>query len=238
MANRFTQFPAALGLSVALIVLMPSPAEACTCMLSGPPCQEAWKSPLVFVGTVIEVDHAPGALGPRRVRFKITEAFRGTEGGEIEIHLRGGGGPSCDPAFRMGEAWLVYAGNRWEGGPGWTTSTCSRTRRLSMAAEDLKYLRLPDEQKPPSHIEGRVMRENVPLADVPVIVTSGETRIEARTDRDGRYLIPVDTFRSYQIEFGRGADGLVIQEGRRQVLLPHHLACAVVDVYARPSRPR
>ncbi len=233
-----------LGLSIALVAMTPAAAESCSCRPSGPPCQEVWASPVVFAGTVIELDQSVGALGPRRVRFRISEAFRGAEAGEIEIHLRGGGGASCDPPFRLGESWLVYAGNQGAGGPRWTTSTCSRTRRLSGAAEDLRYLRLPDQQKPPSHIAGQVTRDvydaakkhtgdSLPVAGVSVIVTSGTTRLEVKTDRDGRYHIPVDVGRLYQVDFGRGADGLVIRGPSAPVSLRHSRACAVVDGYVR-----
>ncbi len=233
-----------LGLSIAFVAMTPAAAESCSCTPSGPPCQAVWESPVVFAGTVIEADQSPGALGPSRVRFRISEAFRGTEAGEIEIHLRGGGGASCDPPFRLGDSWLVYAGKQGAGGPGWTTSTCSRTRRLSGAAEDLRYLRLADQQKPPSHIAGQVTRDvydaakkrtgdTVPVAGVPVVVTSGTMRLEAKTDRDGRYHIPVDAGRPYQVDFGRSVDGLVIRGPSAPVLLQHSRACAVVDGYVR-----
>ena len=206
-------------------------------MVPGPPCQAVWQSPLVFAGTVIEVDQPPGAYGPRRVRFRITEAFRGPDKGEIDIHLSGGGGASCDPEFRMGESWLVYGNNRWEGGPGWTASTCSRTKLLAAAAEDLAYLRTPDQRKPRSHITGRVAQwlydpvpgkegRSVGIPNVPVVVTSGETRLEAKTDSDGRYTIPVESQRAYQVQFG-SVEGLPIRGGQ-QVWLPHYLACAFV----------
>lgn len=229
-------------LTLAIVMLVPRTSEACTCPIFGPPCQEVWKSPVVFAGTVIQVDRAPGAFGPRRVRFRITEAFRGTEKGEMDIHLRGGGGPSCDPPFRMGESWLVYANSRGEGGAGWTTSTCSRTRLLRQAAEDVSYLRLPDAQKPPGHIAGRVTRhaydfsqrrggESVPVAGVPVILTNRMGRRETKTDRDGRYSIPVELRDAYQVEFGR-VEGLVIRAPVRELRLPHDRACAVVDASA------
>jgi hypothetical protein len=235
------------ALSVTFLVALaalatPATAEACSCMAPGPPCQQVWESPLVFAGTVIEVDQPPGAFAPRRVRFKIIEAFRGTEQGEIDIHLRGGGGGSCDPAFRMGESWLVYGHNRWEGGPGWTASSCSRTRLLDAADEDLAFLRTPDAQKPPSHIAGRVVRqiresqapggESVPVEGVPVTVTTGTTRVEVRTERDGRYHVPADPGRRYQVDFAPRFEGFVIRRPTEHVLLRHSRACAEVSAGA------
>lgn len=232
---------ALLGLSVSFVALAPAVAESCSCMGDRPPCAEAWISPLVFAGTVIAVDQEPNALGPRRVRLRVTEAFRGTEKGEIDIHLRGGGGPSCDPPFRMGEAWLVYGGNRPDG-PGWTASSCSRTQPLSHAAEDLAYLRIPDKDKPPSQVYGRVTRhvrdlslrtpgEYVPVPDVTVTVTSGSSRLEVKTDSDGRYAVPIESHDFYQVDFARHVGGLSIR-GSEQVRLQHHRACAVVDARA------
>lgn len=229
------------SLAVTSLALTPASAEACRCRVAGPPCEEAWKSPLIFVGTVIEIDQQPRALGPRRVRLRITEALRGTEKGEIDIHLRGGGGPSCDPPFRLGEAWLVYANNRWEGGAGWTASSCSRTRLLKQAAEDLAYLRLPDARKPPSHISGRVTRhvydlsggrgQTVPVSGVPVTVKGTALRAQAKTDSDGRYSIPVETSGTFHVEFARYVDGFSIRSGG-EVTLPHYRACAVVNASA------
>ena len=234
----------ALVLSILpLVMISASEAQACSCAPSGPPCQEAWKAPVIFAGTVIAVEQ-PTGFGARRVRFRITEAFRGNEKGEIDIHLRGGGSASCDPTFRMGEAWLVYANNQWEGGPGWTTSICSRTRQLRAAAEDLAYLRIPDEKKPGSQISGRVTRyvydlsqggggHDVPIANVPVTVTGHGEKREARTDSDGRYAIPVQGGRTYQVTFGR-VEGLKIRGAGQpaEISLPHYLSCATANAGA------
>lgn len=192
---------------------------------------------MVFAWTVIEVDQPPGSYSPRRVRLRITEPFRGNATGDIEIHLRGSGSASCEPPFRMGETWLVYANNQWEGGPGWTTSTCSRTRLLSAAGEDLEYLRLPDEQKPPSQISGRVTRRvyspvfgdegrDVAIAGVPVIVTRGSARLESKTDGDGRYVIDVRPG-EYNVDFG-SVDGLTVR-GTPSVFVSHPRACAIAN---------
>lgn len=235
--NRSVLAP--LGLSLGLLALTPAAAEACSCPPSGPPCQEVWESPLVFVGTVIDVDQPPESYSPRRVRLRITEAFRGSEEGEIELHLRGSGSASCDPPFKMGEAWLVYADNQWEGGPGWTTSTCSRTRLLSAAAEDLGYLRLPDSQKTPSQIIGRVTRSvydssgetharTEGVADVSVAATRGSERVETKTDPDGRYAIDA-TQGAYLLEFGP-ADGVELR-GPELVHLRHPRACTVANAH-------
>lgn len=227
---------ALIGLSVSLVVVVPVAAEACTCAPQGPPCQEVWESPVIFAGTVIEVEQ-PGPHFQTRARFRITEAFRGTEAGEIDIHLRGGGSASCDPEFKVGESWLVYGHNQWEGGPGWTTSSCSRTRLLENAQEDLAYLRLPDKEKPTSHIAGRVARyvyepypgtggDSVGIANVPVIVTRGDTRLETTTDSEGRYKVDVQPG-EYYVAF-EAVDDFNTKSGRF-VSVPHYRTCAIAD---------
>lgn len=231
------RFLASSVLSLLLLLLTPAAGESCTCAPLGPPCQWVWESPLVFAGTVIELDHPEGTLSAIRVRFRITEAFRGTEAGEIDIQLRGDTAGMCDPPFKLGESWLIYGHNPPQGGPGWTTSTCSRTRLLSQADEDLRYLRMPHTEKPPSHILGRVSRyvydplpdrpgHFVGIADVPVSVTRGTARHESKTDAEGRYLIRVDPG-EYRVEFG-SVPGLTIQGGGH-ALINHRRACGMVD---------
>ena len=236
-----------LSLATGLLVVTPVDANACSCPVPGPPCDEVWKAALVFSGKVTAIVplRAPGAglppdWGPRRVRFAISEAFRGTDAREVELYSQGGGSAACDYSFRVGEEYLVYARPRSDG-VGWITSTCSRTRALRHAAEDLGYLRLPDNRKPPGHIEGRVSRhvydlsqrkpgENVAVPGVPVIVTGGRTRLQSKTDGEGRYSVPAEPGYAYQVRFGP-VEGLSIRASQ-QVSLSHPRACAVVNASA------
>lgn len=180
------------------------------------------------------------------VRFKVTEAFRGTEQGEIELHLRGSSSASCDPPFEMGESWLVYGSNRWEGGPGWTTSSCSRTRLLSAAAEDLQYLRTPDGEKSRSHIAGSVAAwvhdpspqkqgRTVGIPGVPVFLEGAGRRIETKTDSGGRYRVDVAGGRAYRVEFGAVAGWLI--RGSGQVVDDNGLPVPFLPI-ALESTPR
>ena len=215
-------------------------------MGSRPPCQETWTSPLVFAGRVtaiVPVKEGNVTFGPRRVRFAITEAFRGPDTPEVDIHLDGS---SCDPDFKEGEEYLVYGSHRQ--GAGWTASSCSRTRPLRDAAEDLTYLRLPDEKKGTSRIIGQVTHYRddrssrdvrtalTPVARVPVRVkrssaTGGAETIETLTDAEGKYSVDVTSHQSYEVTFG-AVEGMVVR-GEGTVWVPHHRAC--VAVYASAS---
>ena len=122
--------------------------QACSCVSSGPPCEATWKTDGVFVGQVESLTPVtePEKLGSSvvqremwRVRMKVSEVFRGTVGGEVDV-FTSTSGASCGYDFSRTRTYLVYAywmvqTQRWGAG------ICSRTRPVSEAAEDLAYLR-------------------------------------------------------------------------------------------------
>ena len=240
-----------LSLTVAALFAVSVSAEACSCMPPGPPCEAVWQAGLVFSGKVTEIvslepsrPGLPPELAPKRIRFAINEAFRGTDTKEIELQSRGGGSGMCDFDFRVGEEYLVYAHHRGDA-LGWATSTCSRTRLLRNAAEDLAYLRLSDSEKGRSRIVGQVIQRSLDRSSgydrwaerlvpgVPVIVTDGKVTIETRTDSSGMYSVAVAPLRAYEVTFG-AVDGLVVQSmAWRPNWIPDHRACAAVDAVAR-----
>jgi hypothetical protein len=146
-----------------LLACLAAPAYACSCMGSGPPCQELARSNAVFTGKVIDITEplvgepskvfprssrrerrdrelASAAYPRRRVRFEIREVMAGLPAGQKEIEIvTGMGGGDCGYEFRWDEEYVVYAyqnpQRRLE------TGICTRTRPLSEAAEDLAYFR-------------------------------------------------------------------------------------------------
>lgn len=131
-----------LSLAMIFLAIAPSPAETCSCAPVKPPSEAASEAGLVFSGkvTAIVLDDAANELGRRDIKFDVQEVFRGPKSAEIELRSRGGGSAACDFSFRIGQEYLVYAYRRDDDGP-WMTSTCSRTRRLREAADDLRHLR-------------------------------------------------------------------------------------------------
>lgn len=237
--------------SLAVFFLAPAPAPvAKTCSVicpPGPPCEEVWKAPVIFAGRVTALLVEPGGglqSDDReqflvRVKFAVTENFRGTDTAEIELLLPDS---TCTPNFQAGQSWLVYAVNRGAQ-PGWTVAECTRTRLLSQAAEDLAYLRLPDSEKGTSRVIGRVGHLVVdpakpvypqvitPLKGVRVKATDGTAGSETVTRDDGTYSLQVPAQRDIRVSFG-AVPGLTIN-GAAHVRIPHERACAVVDGYAR-----
>lgn len=132
----------ALVVMAALTLAAENDALACSCMLSGPPCQAAWTADVVFTGTVRsmeQIDHNASGTPYRSVlvRFDVERGFVNVVPGPVEI-VTGTGGGDCGYSFATGGRYLVYA---WKTPSSrLSTGICSRTRPLDEAEEDLRYL--------------------------------------------------------------------------------------------------
>ena len=117
-------------------------AEACSCLPSGPPCQNLFQSDAVFVGTVtgIRPMRTPETERPvlerRIVAFSVEKGVRGIDGSTVDVRTGSGGG-DCGFDFKIGERYVVYAYRHPDGSL--STGICSRTRLAAEAAEDLAY---------------------------------------------------------------------------------------------------
>lgn len=205
--------------SVFLLFTMSSGVFACSCIGSGPPCQQVWNMSAVFAGTVVAIEEPdllhrlpPGegvpsnrsvarrqnppqpTESPKKViRFAIKEAWNGVPAGEKEIDVQTGlGGSDCGYGFERGEDYLVYAYRSPQGRL--ATGICSRTRRLSAAEEDLAYLRSLDKAKEGSEI--RVLALDVHdsrrrgLPNALVRLTGPGGTLTASTDGAGTRVFP------------------------------------------------
>jgi hypothetical protein len=178
-------------------------AEACSCMESGPPCQDYWKTSAVFLGRVESVTRGAttartGLPLYRRVKFTVLEAYRGLTAGETEVQTGAGGG-DCGYNFTEGTEYLVYA-SRNEGTGVLTTGICSRTRRASEAAEDLAYARASmSGAVSPARITGTVKlaerslgrqrtREPEPMAGVSVSLQRDGAATRVASDAQGNFI--------------------------------------------------
>jgi hypothetical protein len=131
-----------LGVSIATLFLGAPSALACDCVGPGSVSEAFWKTPVVFVGRVEAVGPIRSATGKgarSRTRFRVTEALRGTKTQQMDIF---GYETDCDLQFSPGQDWLIYAFTRRDDRR-LTTTSCTRSRPLSEAAEDLAYARKP-----------------------------------------------------------------------------------------------
>ena len=151
---------------VVLFLAIRSGAEACSCIMPGPPCASYWQVDAVFSGKVTAISSVVSAPAEdsqspwprmRRVTLAIESAFRGVEGRSVEL-LTGQGGGDCGYNFVSGERYLVYA---HRSDRGLVATICSRTRLMKDAAEDLAYIQNLPPVGSGATIKGRVIQQSV-----------------------------------------------------------------------------
>ena len=214
---RFARVLIGLSTLSALILAPLADAWACSCPSPGPPCQNAFQVDAIFVGTVRSItpvpdDQPPPPPGsfriPREVRVEFGDVmpFRGMNGTTAALRTAGSG-PSCGYGFKQGGRYLVYA-SRAQDGAGLVTSICSRTRPLTEAADDLRFLQtLSAPGGTRARVYGTITHwerdlatsqpiEHGPVPDVLVSVRGPGNAFEGVTDAQGRYevMVPPGTY--------------------------------------------
>jgi hypothetical protein len=175
-------------------------ALACSCGLASPPCEAAWRADAVIAGVVRSVEVIEHVeLGPphqsRLVKFEVEQSFINGRPGIVEL-TTGRDSGDCGYEFVAGKRYLVYASK--QGAGGLSTSSCSRTRPMEAAAEDLAYLTSVPQQTPGARVFGRVARlhrdpferqliDYGPLANVVITLRGTSFSRDVSTDKDGRY---------------------------------------------------
>jgi len=190
-------------------------AEACSCLPSGPPCQNLFQSDAVFVGTVTAIrpmrtpETERLVLERRSVAFSVEKGVRGISGSTVDVRTGFGGG-DCGIDFKIGERYVVYAYRHPDGSL--STGICSRTRLAAEAAEDLAYFGALPATGTGARLSGTVKhterdyatQQNVEyggVADVQVLVRGSAGTFSAMTDATGSYSISGIRTGSYELEF-------------------------------------
>ena len=190
-----------LLLPLVLALLAARQAEACECPGTGPPCQAAWNADAVFVGTVRSLDRLPHDEAGRPyetilVRFDVEQGFVNAAPGMLELRTAAHG-TACGYHFTAGKRYLVYARKTPHGS--WSAGSCSRTRPIEQAGDDLQYFTaLPEptggrvfgsvrhRQRDP--YENRAV-DYGPLEGLTVSAAGAGFYFEAVTDASGRFDI-------------------------------------------------
>lgn len=198
-----------IALGVVLIgcvaLLRASSVEACSCAGRVSSSTAFNGADLVFVGTIAQFDgpkpwsrvnadgSISGGLGtePRVWTFEVAQMFRGGPARQVVVT-----GVGCDPPFKQGETWLVYAHTR-EGRV--TTDTCTRTRPRAEAGQDLVYLEGQQQGRRQGIVYGEVLRRILDADGKPalqalfeplqVIAIGAGRRVEITTDKWGPYQL-------------------------------------------------
>ena len=128
-----------MGPVVTLIVLglvaAPGQIHACSCAPLEPPSESLAKSTSVFAGRVVSISESQGddREYPVVVEFDVNSVWKGAD--HRTMFLRTSPGVStCGYRFVSGLEYLVYSPD------GFRVSSCSRTRLLVGASEDLAEL--------------------------------------------------------------------------------------------------
>jgi SdrD B-like domain len=200
------------------------------------PCQAYWEANVVFAGTVTQITASENkdTFHRRLIRFSVTDPFRGLTGSEAEV-LTGSGDADCGYGFQLGGDYLVYAHLNKEDNKLYT-SICSRTRPLSSAADDLKFIRGLTKAEPGALISGWVKQLHrkashddgpKPISNVKVMIVGPAKRVELLTDSEGQYKISGLTAGKYKVEV-KPPNGLSIYKNDQNIEV-FDRGCAHVD---------
>jgi 5-hydroxyisourate hydrolase-like protein (transthyretin family) len=190
-------------LVVGILFCLPAVADACTCAFGGgAPCQEYWRADAVFSGTVIgstevKVPNVSYQWMERKIRVAITEAYRGVEGGQIEISTGLGGG-DCGYPFKVNQAYLIYAFRSKEDGK-LHASICTRTRPINEIKEDVEFFKSLSGADAGAVIFGQVSKKNYywkqgdnwnkPVADAELTIEGPGGNREVKSDAEGNFRL-------------------------------------------------
>jgi hypothetical protein len=213
-------------------------ADACTCASRsagcGPP-GEYWRASAVFTGRVIAVERASPRSRGHRIRVRPIQKFRGAfdaSDGEIAIVTP----DVCRYPFKAGRVYFIYATQSFDGHL--TTTSCSRTRPIEDAGDELIYARLAmSGSAPPGRIVGEVRhasaddpaRAPVPGVRVALAPIGSITAITTNTDAHGRYAFEVAAGGSYRLDVSAPASMYLLLPLRAIDLADSH-ACVESNV--------
>lgn len=190
-----------LAAGILLLPCVVPNVSACQCRERQPPCAQYQEADAVFVGSVTNVSpldasrrDAAGA-GHETISFGVERAFRGVEGGRVELVNRG---TSCDYEFTAGKKYLVYAYRNAATGM-LSTYYCSRTGEISKAEADLSYLSKLGAHGSKKLIVGVLADGQKTLSDVRVTAESGGKLYRSVSDRAGWFNLNVPRPGKYKV---------------------------------------
>ena len=186
--------------STLFLIAFATPAVACSCAGTRPPCQSYWDASAVFAGTVTfstttKVKNGGYESTKRLVRFHVDRQLRNMDATEVEV-VTGFGDADCGYGFRLGGQYLVYAYQTND--QKLETNICTRTRLLSEASPDLEYIRGLSKAATGGTIFGEVRLQRPsrgyeeklpPVANVRIVFEGPNKPLETKTDPAGKYTV-------------------------------------------------
>ena len=249
LSTRISSVLLAMALCVAMHLASAPVAHACTCVPSGPTCQEFWTTDVAFDGTVVKIEPTSREETFSDETFEVTEfvvtlqvrqIWKGVEGETVQVTTSSGA--SCGFDFEMGGRYLVFASRRG-GDSRPRVSLCSFTRAYNGTGEPAAFfaslaapesggrvfgsIRLTQRSfKPPNSFDRSPMDLEVRLV--------GNGRTLATTAKAGRYEFSGLAAGTYGLSV-LVPDGYSTWMPTRPVEIPNRRACVASDFSMSPS---
>jgi hypothetical protein len=202
-------------------VALASPAQACGCGGSFPLSLDVRRSMSIFVGTVETV--TGGMPQPIVATFAVSTTYRGDRAQPAVVS---GNGTDCDINFAKGVTYLVYA--QEYAGALWTHK-CTRTRPLSDAGEDVRYLENLEAGRPQALVYGDVFRGITRTDGSKVRQALFERLTVVAMNASGRRSVITDQWGPYQIVLAPGDYDLWVERRGKRVTSAEKLSVRAGD---------
>ncbi len=172
-------------------LLVPDPADACSCALLSP-CHTFWMADTVFIGHAQSV--VEKTRGNQVTRFVVEEWLRGERVGAEMTTTSYGVGGSCDYGFQQGVKYLVHASKRADGS--WSVFLCGGTAPIEQAADALRYIRAALAHPGEGRLSGFAFVDIDPgtgvksgpsISNVRLVLRGANRELMTRTGPDGTY---------------------------------------------------
>ena len=142
MRRAFAVTAVSLVLSTAALALLPSEADACSCMRSPSAVEAARGADAVFTAKLVSSKDVPPSgqygVATKVFTFEVTRTFKGQLDAKVNVSTADNSA-ACGRSYGdPGSEWLIYAKIDGEGQT--RDNLCSRTTALDKAAEDITEL--------------------------------------------------------------------------------------------------
>lgn len=202
-------------LSLALIILLPGIALACTCQdYQVPVCKLFSEADAVFVGKIENITSATDTNGSvtsagvnsiswRKadliwVHFKVDRGFKGDSSKQIKVLTYNG--TSCDLGVEKGQKWIVFA-NKDEKTGNLTFGACGGSRSgADINGPEVEELSKLATKTTESSVIGQVSNDTYsPIKNAKVSITGKGTDISTVTNEEGMFRAVVPNDGTYKV---------------------------------------
>ena len=235
-------------LIVALLVVgvsgLAAPADACSCMESGPPCQAFWKAEAVFDATVVAIAPMERAVSgdlphdDTLVTVDVHAGHRGATAGPLQITTYSDDA-GCGYPFKTGKRYLMFARRAADGRL--SVSLCSATREFDGTGPAAAFLSSLSKPATGGRVFGTVQTW-LGSVDGPTQRTPVQTRVELhgpggvlRTSSvGGQFQFSGLSEGGYRLEVAV-PDGYAGYSASREVQIADARGCAEANVSFSPA---